>query len=116
VSSTATELKVIVWDNFSDTDGGTTFIADYNNIRLDKDSKVVALAFVPGDTTVSMPPSAPNIPELGAVDDNQLTPEQPVDGDQLDPEQPADSTQLIPEQPVDSIQLTPEQPVDDSDG
>lgn len=70
------ELKVIVWDNFSDTDGGTTFIADYKNIRLDKDAKVIALAFVPRNTTVGMPPWAPDLPELGAVDGNQLLPEE----------------------------------------
>jgi hypothetical protein len=70
------ELKVVVWDNFSDTDGGTTFIADYNNIRLDKDAKVVAIAFVPDDTTMSMPPWAPDLPELGAIDSNQLAPEE----------------------------------------
>jgi hypothetical protein len=74
------ELKVVVWDNFSDTDGGTTFIADYNNIRLDKDAKVVAMAFVPDDTTISMPPWAPDLPELGAIDSDQLVPEQPDDG------------------------------------
>ena len=73
------ELKVIVWDNFSDTDNGTTFIADYNNIRLDKDAKVIAIAFVPDDTEISMPPWAPDLPELGAVDSNQLVPEAPAD-------------------------------------
>jgi len=70
------ELKVVVWDNFSDTDSGTTFIADYNNIRLEKDAKVIAIAFVPDDTDVSMPPWAPDLPELGAVDGNQLLPEE----------------------------------------
>lgn len=78
------ELKVIVWDNFSDTDNGTTFIADYNNIRLDKDAKVIAIAFVPDDTDVSMPPWAPDLPELGAVDSNQLVPEEPAD--EMEPE------------------------------
>ena len=68
------ELKVVVWDNFSDTDDGTTFIADFGNIRLDKDAMVVAIAFVPDDTDVSMPPWAPDLPELGEIDSNQLTP------------------------------------------
>ncbi len=35
------ELKVVVWDNFTDTDDGTTYIADFDNIRLDQDQMVV---------------------------------------------------------------------------
>ena len=84
------ELKVVVWDNFTDTDDGTTYIADFNNIRLDRDQMVVAIAFVPDDTDVSMPPWAPELPSLGALDSAQLTPED------LDPEAPAsesDSTE-----------------------
>jgi hypothetical protein len=73
------ELKVVVWDNFTDTDDGTTFIADFDNIRLDKDQMVVAIAFVPDDTDVAMPPWAPELPALGAVDSNQLSPEDLVD-------------------------------------
>ncbi|MBV1893225.1 MAG: hypothetical protein KUG57_04200 [Ilumatobacteraceae bacterium] len=68
------EIKVVVWENYTDTDSGTTYIADYNNIRLDSDAKVVAIAFVPDDTDVSMPPWAPDLPELGQIDSNQLTP------------------------------------------
>ncbi len=68
-------LKVVLWDNFSDTDGGTTFIADFNNIRLDKDGMAVAIAFVPDDTDVSLPPSAPDLPELALNDTTQVTPD-----------------------------------------
>jgi len=50
------ELKVIVWDNFSDTDNGTTYIADFDNIRVDQDAMVFSIAFVPPDTEVGMPP------------------------------------------------------------
>jgi hypothetical protein len=69
------ELKVVVWDNFSDTDDGTTFIADFDNIRLDQDAMVVSIAFVPADTDVAKPPWAPDLPELAANDQNQITPE-----------------------------------------
>jgi len=69
------ELKVVVWNNFTDTDDGTTYIADFDNIRLDRDQMVVVIAFVPDDTDVSMPPWAPELPSLGAIDDTQLTPE-----------------------------------------
>ena len=69
------ELKAVVWDSFTDTDDGTTFIADFGNIRLDEDAMVVVIAFVPGDTAVGMPPWAPELPELGAIDSGQLRPE-----------------------------------------
>ncbi|HSL75156.1 MAG TPA: hypothetical protein VK853_11835 [Ilumatobacteraceae bacterium] len=74
------ELKVVVWENFTDTDNGTTFIADFNNIRLDRDQMVVAIAFVPDDTDVSMPPWAPELPSLGALDEAQLTPDDLLTG------------------------------------
>jgi len=88
------ELKVVVWNNFSDTDDGTTYIADFDNIRLDKDQMVVAIAFVPADTDVSMPPWAPELPELGAIDSGQLTPADvtgsTVPGDSVPASVPAD--------------------------
>lgn len=71
------ELKVVVWNNFTDTDDGTTYIADFDNIRLDRDQMVVAIAFVPDGTDVTMPPWAPDLPSLGEVDSgvtNPLTP------------------------------------------
>jgi hypothetical protein len=63
------ELKVVVWQNFTDTDDGRTYIADFDNIRLDQDSMVVSIAFVPPGTDVSMPPWSPDLPTLGSVDD-----------------------------------------------
>lgn len=69
------ELKVVVWDSISDTSDGTTFIADFGNIRVDADGKVYAIAFVPSGTDVEMPPWAPDLPQLEAIDSAQLTPE-----------------------------------------
>ncbi len=74
------ELKVVVWNNFTDTDDGTTYIADFDNIRLDRDQMVVAIAFVPDDTDVSMPPWAPDLPSLGEIDSGVVNP-----NDQLAP-------------------------------
>jgi len=68
------ELKVVVWNNFTDTDNGTTYIADFDNIRLDRDQMVVAIAFVPDDTDVSMPPWAPDLPSLGEIDSGVVNP------------------------------------------
>jgi hypothetical protein len=69
------ELKVVTWDSISDTGDGTTFIADFGNIRVDRDGMVFTIAFVPSDTDVEMPPWAPDLPELSAADSGQLTPE-----------------------------------------
>jgi hypothetical protein len=74
------ELKVVVWNNFTDTDDGTTYIADFDNIRLDRDQMVVAIAFVPDDTDVTMPPWAPELPSLGEIDSGVVNP-----NDQLAP-------------------------------
>ena len=67
-------MKVVVWNNFTDTDDGTTYIADFDNIRLDRDQMVVAIAFVPDDTDVSMPPWAPDLPSLGEIDSGVVNP------------------------------------------
>lgn len=69
------ELKVVVWNNYTDTDDGTTYIADFENIALNQDQMVVSIAFVPADTEVGMPPWAQELPELSAIDMGQLTPE-----------------------------------------
>jgi hypothetical protein len=79
-SDESAELKVVVWNNFTDTDDGTTYIADFDNIRLDRDQMVVAIAFVPDDTDVSMPPWAPELPSLGEIDSGVVNP-----NDQLTP-------------------------------
>jgi len=68
------ELKVVVWDNFSDTDDGTTYIADFDNIAVNQDAMVFSIAFVPADTAVGMPPWAQNLPELAGADNGQVVP------------------------------------------
>ena len=68
-------LQVQVWDNFTDTDSGTTFIAAFDNIRVDQDAMVFSIAFVPDNTEVGMPPWAPDLPTLGAVDSGQVIPD-----------------------------------------
>lgn len=78
------ELKVVVWNNFTDTDDGTTYIADFENIKLNQDQMVVSIAFVPKDTSVGMPPWAANLPELSQIDmGQQLRPEDLVTDDSL---------------------------------
>lgn len=93
-SEETAELKVVVWNNFTDTDAGTTYIADFNNIRLDRDQMVVAIAFVPDDTDVSMPPWASDLPSLGEVDSGVVNPNDaiPVSGSATDGSTPNSST------------------------
>jgi hypothetical protein len=69
------ELKVVVWNNYTDTDDGTTYIADFENIKLNQDQMVVSIAFVPPGTSVGMPPWAENLPDLSLNDMSQLRPE-----------------------------------------
>ncbi|NND74643.1 MAG: hypothetical protein HKN44_06510 [Ilumatobacter sp.] len=68
-------LQVVVWDNFTDTDGGTTFVAAFDNIPVDRDAKVFSIAFVPDGTDVGMPPWASELPTLGAADSGQQLPD-----------------------------------------
>jgi hypothetical protein len=69
------ELQVVVWDSFSDTGDGTTYIANFDNIPIKNDGMVFSIAFVPRDTDVQMPPWAADLPALGAADANQVRPE-----------------------------------------
>ena len=62
------ELKVVVWDSFEDTGSGTTYVSDFDDIRITNDGMAITIAFVPSGTDVTMPPWAANLPALGAVD------------------------------------------------
>lgn len=62
------EIRVVVWDNFGDAGAGTTYVSNFDDIRIDRDGMVFSIAFQPKDADVSKPPWAPNLPELGAVD------------------------------------------------
>jgi hypothetical protein len=68
------ELRVVVWENYQDTDGGTTYTSDFDDIRIDRDGMAITIAFVPSGTDVVMPPWAPQLPELGVVDQGQTDP------------------------------------------
>lgn len=60
--------KMVVWDNYTDTGRGQTYITDFANVRVKQDAMVFAMAIVPSDTEVSMPPWAKDLPTLGAAD------------------------------------------------
>jgi len=65
---------VVVWNNYTDTDDGSRYIADMDEIRVTADAMVMVVAFVPRGDDVSMPPWAPRLPELGAVDAGVVAP------------------------------------------
>ena len=90
-------LYAVVWDNYSDTDDGTTFIADIENIRLDQDAMAISIVFAPDDADPGKPPWAPDFEELAANDLNQIEADQLFpgvdvsdDGDIEEPSEPAD--------------------------
>lgn len=62
------EIKVVAWDSYTDTGKGTTNITDLADVAITNDGMVFAIAVVPVGTEVSMPPWAPELPELGAAD------------------------------------------------
>lgn len=74
------EVTTKAWGSFTDTDGGTRYISNMGNIRLQNDGMVFAVYFTPDDVDQPMPPWAPDLPALGALDTQQLRPE---DIDQL---------------------------------
>ncbi|MGA9275762.1 hypothetical protein [Ilumatobacter sp.] len=66
-------LQVTRWNNLSDTDEGTTFIAGFDDVALNEDAMVVSIAFVPDGTTVGKPPSVEGFDENSLNDSGQQT-------------------------------------------
>ena len=62
------EIKVVAWDNFSETGSGKTSITDLPGVRVSVDGMVMVVAVVAKGTEVAMPPWAKDLPELGAAD------------------------------------------------
>lgn len=66
------EIKVVAWDSYTDTGPGNVYITGLNDVRITNDGMVFVVAVVPVGTDVSMPPWAPELPELGAVDQGNV--------------------------------------------
>jgi hypothetical protein len=69
------EVTVKAWGSYTDTDGGSRYIANMDNVHIDNDGMVFAIYFTPKDASQVMPPWAANLPELGAIDTEQLRPD-----------------------------------------
>jgi len=69
------EVSVKAWDSFTDTDGGTRYVANMDQIRVANDGMVFAIYFTTDDAAQVMPPWAQDLPQLGAVDSGQILPD-----------------------------------------
>ncbi len=78
------EVSVKAWANYTDTDNGSRYIANMDRVHLDADGMVFGIYFTPRDADQPMPPVASQLPELGAIDSNQVRPDDLI--------QPAGST------------------------
>ena len=103
------ELSVKAWGAFTDTDDGTRFIANMDEVHVDNDGMVFGIYFTAKDADQPMPPWAQNLPQLGAVDTLQVRPEDllqsattpPVDDTTPVDTTPADDSSTVPE-PTDT--------------
>jgi hypothetical protein len=102
------ELSMVVWGSFEDTGSGIRYIANFENVRIQNDGMVFAFVFAPRNEPVPMPPWAPDLPALGAVDITQFTPEDLIELGQL----PDDfDPSIFPEVDEDEV----DEDVDDED-
>ena len=62
------DIKVVVWDSYTDTGPGVNYITDLPDVRLTNNGMVFVIAVVPVGTEIEMPPWAIDLPTLGAVD------------------------------------------------
>ena len=69
------EVSVRAWGSFTDTDGGTKYIANMDKIHIDNNSMVIGIYFTADDEPQVMPPWAQQLPQLGAADSGQVLPD-----------------------------------------
>lgn len=67
------EIAVYVFDSFDDATKYTTYITNFDDIRIKQDAIAIEIAFNKAGTTPELPPSAANLPELGAADTGGAT-------------------------------------------
>ena len=68
------ELRAYVWNQYDKPEDRKMLIADFKNIRIDRDGMVVVIAYMPKNAgPPALPESAVNLPELGAADGGGMT-------------------------------------------
>ena len=60
-------IKVVVYDPYNSTDNAKTYITDFDKIPI-KNSTSIAIVVAPEGTNPGLPPTAEELPQLGAVD------------------------------------------------
>ena len=101
------EVSVRVWDSFSDTDAGQRYIANVDKIHIDHDGMVFGIYFTNDDAPQTMPPWASELPTLGALDSNQIRPEDLLQSDTGVPNDPTNHVEDTPvgDQPIATVPL-----------
>lgn len=62
------QLVVYAFDSFDDADQYSTFITNFRDVRLMQDAMAFAIVFAAPGTRPGLPPSAKDLPRLGAAD------------------------------------------------
>ncbi len=74
-------LKLFVWPDSSNPSDFRLLTSNMDDLHITDNGMAVALAFVPADVeSVPEPPTAAQLPELGAVDSGQVATTVPADG------------------------------------
>jgi hypothetical protein len=67
------EVVVYAFDSYDAPDDVTTYITNFDEIRLKNDAMAFSIVFAPAGDKPGLPPSAANLPELGAADQGGTT-------------------------------------------
>lgn len=68
------EISIYAFDSFDNADQFSTYITNFDDVRLKNDGMAFAIVFAPAGTKPGLPPSAVDLPKLGAVDTGQVPP------------------------------------------
>lgn len=67
------EVVVYAFDSYDNADKFSTYITNFDEIRLKNDGMAFAIVFAPAGDKPGLPPSAASLPELGAADQGGAT-------------------------------------------
>jgi hypothetical protein len=67
------EVVVYAFDSYDNADEFSTYITNFDEIRLKNDAMAFSIVFAPAGSKPGLPPSAASLPELGAADQGGST-------------------------------------------
>jgi hypothetical protein len=92
------QLVVYAFDSYDDADQYSTYITNFKDVRLERDAMAFVIVFAAPGTRPGLPPSAADLPELGAADSATGQPTTTVGpGDSVPPDSAVDSSTTIPQ-------------------